>query len=172
MPATRKIWVKNMQTKQYLRRQLNEHGLRATPQRMIVMQILEEAERHLDAETISKIANIHDPNISLATVYRTLNALKEVELVSQLYFARDHKREYYEKVDKAEHYHFTCLSCGTVIEMQTTRINQAKEELAGEHGVAFSHTCMCFEGYCPECAPKRSDLIPNTELDKTYEHEH
>ncbi|MBW8011200.1 MAG: transcriptional repressor [Chloroflexi bacterium] len=161
-----------MQTKQYLRQQLNEHGLRATPQRLIVLQILEQAERHLDAETISQIANIHDPYISLATVYRTLNKLKDVDLVSQLYFARDHKREYYEKVDKAEHYHFTCLTCGKVIEMQTKRINQAKDELAGEHGVAFSHTCMCFEGYCPDCAPKRSDLIHTITSQHTLNHEH
>lgn len=170
-PATREIWVNNMQTKQNLRQQLNEHGLRATPQRLIVLQILEEAERHLDAETISQIANIRDPNISLATVYRTLNALKDVDLVSQLYFARDHKREYYEKVDKAEHYHFTCLTCGKVIEMQTKRIKQAKEELTNEYGVSFSHTCMCFEGYCSDCAPKRNDFIHAPALDRLHDHE-
>ncbi|MDH5505994.1 MAG: transcriptional repressor [Anaerolineae bacterium] len=145
----------SLDTSKAIRQQLNEHGLRATPQRLLVLQILEEAEEHLDAESISQLAHARDPKISLATVYRTLNKLKDVNLVAQRYFARDHKREYYEKVAKKEHYHFTCMSCGEIIELHTPRIRQAKQELSQELGIMFSHACMCFEGYCAQCAQNR-----------------
>jgi Fe2+ or Zn2+ uptake regulation protein len=122
---------------------------------MLVLQILEEAEEHLDAEAIYARARERDPNVSLATVYRTLSKLKEMGLVEQRYFARDHKREYYEATGKREHYHFTCLGCGKVIEVHTPRIAQARQELSEELGLVFTHACICFEGYCATCAAER-----------------
>ncbi len=137
------------------RARLKDEGLRVTPQRLLVLQVLQEAEEHLDAEAIHARAREHDPNVSLATVYRTLNKLKEMGLVEQRYFARDHKREYYEATGKEEHYHFTCLGCGEVIEVRTPRIAQARRELSEKLGLVFSHACICFEGYCPSCAAER-----------------
>ncbi len=140
-----------------VRQQLAQAGLRVTPQRLLVMEILEEADEHLDAEAIYERARDRDPRVSLATVYRTLAKLKEVGLVEQRYFARDHKREYYETSHKEEHYHFTCLGCGKVIEVHTPRIAQAQEELSKALGLIFTHACICFEGFCPECAARRQE---------------
>lgn len=134
-----------------INRLLHDHGLRATRQRQLVLHILEESDGHLDAEGIWTRGKDYDPELSLATVYRTLNLLKEIDLVSQRYFSRDHKKEYYEP-RKEEHYHFTCLGCGEVIEVHTNRIHQARQEMAGEMGLEFTHACVCFEGYCPSCA--------------------
>ncbi len=130
-------------------------GLRVTPQRVLILEILDEAEGHLDAEAVYERARERDERISLATVYRTLAKLKEVGLVEQRYFARDHKREYYESALKAEHYHFTCKGCGKVIEVETARIAQARAELSATLGIEITHVCVCFEGYCAECAAKR-----------------
>jgi len=138
-----------------VRERLRDEGLRVTPQRLLVLQVLQETEEHLDAEAIHARAREYDPNVSLATVYRTLSKLKEMGLVEQRYFAREHKREYYEVTSKEEHYHFTCLGCGAIIEVHTPRIAQAREELAEELGLVFTHACICFEGYCPSCAPER-----------------
>ncbi len=140
-----------------VRQQLVQAGLRVTPQRLLVMEILEESDDHLDAEAIYERARDRDPKVSLATVYRTLAKLKEVGLVEQRYFARDHKREYYEASHKEEHYHFTCLGCGKVIEVHTPRIAQAQEELSAALGLVFTHACICFEGFCPECAARRRE---------------
>ena len=139
------------------RERLRAEGLRVTPQRMLVLQILDEAEEHLDAETIYTRARERDPNVSLATVYRTLNKLKEMGLVEQRYFARDHKREYYEATGKKEHYHFTCLGCGQITEVHTPRIAQARRELAEKLGLVFTHACICFEGYCASCVAEREE---------------
>lgn len=144
-----------------IRKQLAELGLRATPQRLLVLAILEDANEHLDAEGIFEEARKRDPRISLATVYRTLSKLKEVGMVEQRYFARDHKREYYETARKEEHYHFTCLGCGKVMELHTPRIAQARQELSEELGIEFTHACICFEGFCPECAARRRERGQN-----------
>ncbi len=140
-----------------LHKQLADFGVRATPQRLLVLAILEEAEQHMDAESIYEEARKRDPKISLATVYRTLARLKAVGLVEQRYFARDHKREYYEMIGKGEHYHFTCLGCGKVLELHTPRIAQARRELSEALGLEFTHACICFEGFCPECAARRRE---------------
>ncbi len=153
-------------TRTKIRQELTSAGLRVTPQRLMVLEILHEADEHLDAEAIYERARERDPRISLATVYRTLAKLKEVGLVEQRYFARDHKREYYEATGKGEHYHFTCLGCGKVIEVETPRIAQARAELSAALGLEFTHACICFEGFCPECAARRREegLAPKREV--------
>jgi Fur family ferric uptake transcriptional regulator len=131
---------------------LHATGRRMTPQRALVLSILHESDEHLDAEAIWQQARTRDASINLATVYRTLTVLKDMGLVEQRYFARDHKREYYEAVGKHDHYHFTCRGCGKVIELETPRIRQARRELSAEHGLRIVHACICFEGYCAECS--------------------
>ena len=135
-------------------RKLRNAGLRATSQRIAVLQVLEQVHAHLDADAICQQAKLLDDSISLATVYRTLNRFKEVGLVQQRYLTRDHSREYYERADKEEHYHFHCRECGKVLELHTNRIAQAREELSAALGIQFTSACICFEGYCPECAAK------------------
>lgn len=133
---------------------LHASGLRLTPQRTLILSLLNETDEHLDAEGIFVLARDRMPGLNLATVYRTLAVLKDMGLVEQRYFARDHKREYYEAVGKREHYHFTCLGCGKVLEVETPRLRQAQRELSETLGLIFSHTCVCFEGYCAECASR------------------
>jgi Fe2+ or Zn2+ uptake regulation protein len=121
----------------------------------LILSILNETSQHLDAEAIFELAHKRLPGLNLATVYRTLAVLKEMGLVEQRYFARDHRREYYEAVGKREHYHFTCLDCGKVLEVETPRVRQAQRELGEALGLIFFHACVCFEGYCPECAREK-----------------
>ena len=130
---------------------LHATGRRLTAQRALVLKIIEESKDHLDVETIWQRANEIQTQLNLATVYRTLAVLKEMGFVQQRYFARDHKREVYESALKPEHFHFTCLGCGEIVEFETTRIQQARTELSEEVGVGITHACVCFEGYCSRC---------------------
>ncbi len=135
-----------------IKRRIQQAGLRATGQRIAILQVLEEAEEHLDAEAIFQRARQIDPSLGLATVYRTLARFKALGLVHQRYLSSDHSREFYERANKAEHYHFHCRGCGQVIELQTERIRQAREELSAQLGIRFTQACICFEGYCAECS--------------------
>jgi Fe2+ or Zn2+ uptake regulation protein len=131
-------------------------GLRMTAQRAAVIRVIDETEVHLDAEMIWKRAKAYDPNINLATVYRTLFVLKDMGLIDQRYFARKHKREVYESARKPEHYHFTCKDCGEVFEFETDKITKLRVDLETEFGWRMSHNCLCFEGYCTDCAKEKN----------------
>jgi len=132
----------------------HDMGLRMTPQRAVILKVIEESSGHLDAETIWKRAKEHDQKLNLATVYRTLVVLKGMGLIDQRYFARKHKREIYESTHKPEHYHFTCKACGEVFEFQTGHITELRADLETELGWKMSHSCICFEGYCAKCAER------------------
>ena len=130
---------------------LHASGRRMTPQRALVLSVLRESGGHLDAKRIWRLAREHDRRLNLATIYRTLDVLKEIGLVDQRYFARDHKREIYELAQKPEHYHFSCLGCGQVIEFETTHMLHVGRELVEQYGLHLTNACVCFEGFCAEC---------------------
>ncbi|OGO29589.1 MAG: hypothetical protein A2136_07700 [Chloroflexi bacterium RBG_16_54_11] len=132
-------------------------GGRITPQRHIVLDVIETSTQHLDAEAIFQKAREKDPAISLATVYRTLAVFKDMGLVNQSYTARTHTRDLYEPVGAPKHYHFTCLNCHQVIEFQSLGLTKLINQIQGELGAEISHVCMCVEGYCCECAEKRKE---------------
>jgi Fe2+ or Zn2+ uptake regulation protein len=140
-----------------LRRQLRDAGLRVTPQRMVVLEVLEKGE-HLDAMAIHRNAAKAQRGLSLATVYRTLAALTEAGLIEQRYLDSDHSREYYEAVRGPEHHHMTCLGCGKVIEFETRRIRQLRSELEASRGWTLQRTCLCIEGYCSACQATRRSI--------------
>ena len=139
---------------------LRATGHRITPQRQIVLDVVENSAEHLDAEAVYRRAQEKGPHISLATVYRTLAVLKDEGLIEQRYLARDHAREHYEPVGAPEHYHFTCLGCRRVVEVQSPRANQLRAELEAELGLHVLQACLCLEGYCQTCAAKRPAARP------------
>ncbi|MFQ5342092.1 MAG: Fur family transcriptional regulator [Anaerolineae bacterium] len=130
---------------------LKAAGKYLTQQRRLILEIIQESDEHLDAEAIYLRGKPRDPTLSLSTVYRTLNLLKELDLVEQCYFARDHQRERFEAKDAPEHYHFTCRRCGQIIEFETGLITEIRENLERKFGVDVAHSCICFEGLCADC---------------------
>ncbi len=132
---------------------LQATGKRITAQRRLLLKVLAESRAHLDAEEIYTLAKEKDPNISLATVYRTLNVLTEAGLVEERANIRDSQRHCYEVTDKI-HYHFTCLSCQRVIEFEAPLIEQAIAELAERLSLDIVHTRVHADGYCPACRQK------------------
>lgn len=125
-----------------------------TPQRRLILEVLEESDEHLDAEALHDQAKIHDPDISLATVYRTLAVLKEMGLVEEHHLGEDHS--HYEAVRDGPHYHFTCLGCGKVIEFGTPLIAQVKQELSEREGVRVIGAHLHLSGYCAQCQAKKA----------------
>ncbi len=136
---------------------LREGGRRITPQRQIVLEVIETSDVHLDAEAIYQRAKAKDARISLATVYRTLAVLKGMGLVEQRYIAPDHERELYEPIGAPEHYHLTCRDCGAAIEFQSRFVQRLRAELERELGVEVARACVCLDGYCPHCAAARRE---------------
>ena len=75
---------------------LRTTGLRVTAQRALILEIIRHGEGHLDADEIHLRAKKKQPRLSLSTVYRTLQKLKELNLVEELHFDENH--HHYERI--------------------------------------------------------------------------
>jgi len=124
-------------------------GRRLTAQRRLILQVLEESDGHLDADALYDRVKARDPDVSLATVYRTLAVLREIGLVEEHRLGEDHG--HYEAVREEPHYHFTCLRCGKVIEFDTPLMAQVEQGLCEQEGVRVTSTHLHVSGYCVQC---------------------
>ncbi len=102
-------------------------GLKMTGQRRIILRVLDEAEDHPSVDTVYERSKIVDPSISMATVYRTLNLLSEMDLVVRHDFNEKFSR--YE-VNMEHHHHLIDVETGDVIEFQNAEIETMKQEIA------------------------------------------
>jgi len=106
----------------------------------------------LSADEIFYLARREVPRLSLSTVYRTLDLLKELDLVSELHLAGDQSR--YE-AQSDEHQHLVCLGCGKIVEFQCAHCAAVHQRLASEHGFSITAGRVELFGYCEECARAR-----------------
>jgi len=133
-------------------------GRRLTPQRRLILEVVEESETHLDAEAIHARVKLQDPNISLATVYRTLPILKQMGLVEEHRLGEGHS--HYEAARNRPHYHFVCLGCGKVIEFDAPLLAQVIGELSEQRGVSVTHAHLRLSGYCTQCQSRAEGEDP------------
>jgi Fur family ferric uptake transcriptional regulator len=124
-------------------------GRRLTSQRRLILEVLEESDVHLDAETLFVRAKARDPEISLATVYRTLAVLKELGLVEEHTLGEEHG--HFEAVRNGPHYHFACLRCGKVIEFDAPEVARVARRLGEREGVRVTDAHLNLSGYCAAC---------------------
>ena len=104
-------------TTESLTDRMRAKGLRMTSQRLVLAELLENADEHLDAEKVYQLARRKDPKIHRATVYRTLNTLKKLGLVDELDLMHvTGDRHFYEIRPSVFHIHLVCMRCGAVEE--------------------------------------------------------
>jgi Fur family transcriptional regulator, ferric uptake regulator len=106
-------------------------GLKMTGQRKIILKVLGTAEDHPSVESVYERSKKIDPSISIATVYRTLNLLDEMNLVIRHEFQEGHSR--YE-LNWDHHHHLVDLDTGQVIEFQNEELEKLKEKIAQDLG--------------------------------------
>lgn len=141
-----------MEHRQDLIEAVRSQGGRLTHQRQLVLEILDESQGHLDAETVYARARERGARIGLATVYRTLAFLKKAGLVDEHQFGEDHG--HFEAVQEDRpHYHFTCLRCGQVVEFQSPQVMEMANKLCESEGLQVVAVELHFSGYCARCRP-------------------
>ncbi len=132
---------------------LQASGHRITRQRRVVLEVLEESQEHLDAESLYQKARQRAPRISLATVYRTVAVLKQMGLIAEYSLGEEHG--HFETVPETPHYHFTCIGCGQVVEFDTPQVAVAIQELAEREGLEICTVQFSLTGYCACCRAGR-----------------
>jgi Fur family ferric uptake transcriptional regulator len=130
-------------------RQSSLPGKRSTAQRRLLLELIGQAEGHVDAGELYLQAREMESTISLSTVYRNLKLFKELGLVEERHFAEDH--HHYEPKAKVEHCHLFCLGCGRVIEFVSPLVEQLRREAGGEHAFDVTDTEVSMSGYCSDC---------------------
>jgi Fur family ferric uptake transcriptional regulator len=131
---------------------LGERGIRLTRQRRVILQVMDDAEQHLDVDQIFARAKEIDDGVHIVTVYRTIELLKKERLIDELdllHLRGD--RHYYETHGPRDHIHVACLRCGKVREFESRLYEQLKSQIEKDFGmkVTISRTEVC--GYCAEC---------------------
>lgn len=107
-------------------------GLRVTGQRRTIAQVLEDSDDHPDVETIHARASALDPNISVATVYRTVKLFEESGLLERREFGDGRAR--YEDAERDHHDHLIDVQTGEVIEFVDPEIEALQEKIAARLG--------------------------------------
>jgi Fur family ferric uptake transcriptional regulator len=107
-------------------------GLRLTDQRRTIAGVLEAADDHPDVEELYARASAEDPNISLATVYRTVKLFEEAGILEKLDFRDGRAR--YEDAEREHHDHLIDLNSGEVIEFVDPDIEALQERIAAKLG--------------------------------------
>ncbi|MGB4057338.1 MAG: Fur family transcriptional regulator [Alphaproteobacteria bacterium] len=108
-----------------------EAGLKMTGQRRVILKVLGTSEDHPSVESVYERAKAIDPSISIATVYRTLSLLDEMNLVIRHEFQEGHSR--YE-LNWDHHHHLIDLETGQVVEFQNDELEKLKKKIARDLG--------------------------------------
>jgi Fur family ferric uptake transcriptional regulator len=107
-------------------------GLRMTEQRRTIAEVLDSTTDHPDVEELYARASAQDPNISLATVYRTVKLFEEAGILERVDFGDGRAR--YEDAERAHHDHLIDLNTGAVIEFVDPEIEALQEKIAEKLG--------------------------------------
>src|SRR3954454_6609291 len=131
---------------------LHSRGQRVTPQRLVINRTLQELHRHVSAEEILGAVEERLPNVSLPTVYSTLELLGELGLVRRVGPAGG-RVLFDPRMD--EHQHAVCSVCGRVEDLDTDV--DAAPALAAARRAGWSDAAagMLVTGVCESCANSR-----------------
>jgi Fur family peroxide stress response transcriptional regulator len=125
---------------------------RLTPQRLAILRILSQSAGHPSAEQIYEQIKVDYPTISLATIYKTLNLLKNVGEVFEVTFAS--MGSHYDGNKPYPHPHLICTKCGQILDPPCESMAGIAEEIARQTGYKITHQQLNFLGLCPQCQQK------------------
>jgi len=144
-------------TMEDLRKKLQERQNKMTPQRREVLQIfLDHPGEHLSAEDVHDILRQSKSDIGLATVYRTLDLLSDLDILLKLKL--DDRFSSYEinTTDPSvhHHHHLICAKCDKVIEFEDDLLEELEQKIESQLGFHVLNHEVKFIGYCKECREK------------------
>jgi len=139
-----------------LEAELEARGVRLTRQRRVIVQVVDTAQRHLDADEILERAHKLDPAVHRVTVYRTIDLLKRHGLIDELdllHLRGD--RHYYESHGPRDHIHVACLRCGKVREFESHLYDKLKRQIERDCGIRIKVSRTEVGGYCESCQAQK-----------------
>ena len=128
---------------------LQELGYRLTPQRIMVLDAVEQADSHISADEIHTQVLGRYPHMNISTVYRTLELLEKLGLVTKTDLGDGRVR--YHSIKKGHHHHLVCQKCGAIIDMEESILSPLWAEIRQQYDFKVNMKHLAFFGLCPRC---------------------
>ncbi len=135
---------------------LREAGHRLTPQRESVLAVIAESESHLTAEEIIARVRVRYPYLNKSAVYRSLDLLTELGLVTQTDLGHGHVE--YELHHHPHHHHLVCNHCKQVRQIDHAAFAALSKKLEREFGFKADLDHFAIFGTCKKCQPRAAKL--------------
>src|SRR5246127_1629136 len=151
--------INTAETTGKLQQALGKRRIRLTRQRRVILQVMDDAEQHLDVDQILERAQKIDSGVHLVTVYRTIDLLKKHGLIDELdllHLRGD--RHYYETHGPRDHIHVACLRCGKVREFESRLYEQLKQQIARDCSIDITVSRTEIGGICNDCLAKERSV--------------
>ena len=137
-----------------VRERLHERGLRWTPQRRTLIDVLARTNGHVTgAELVERCRRV-DPTTIPSTVYRTLDVLEEIGIISHSHAADG--REEFHVLPVIEHGHLECRTCGATWEIPASEASELVRGLERRRGFSVDVSHLSISGTCADCLPTRA----------------
>jgi Fur family ferric uptake transcriptional regulator len=144
-----------------LRQRLEGHASRITAPRQAIMEFLSQSSKHLSAKEIYASLHRSYPGLGLSTVYRTLDLLAGMGIVTKLSLGDGQSRyELKSKKKEEHHHHLICTHCGEIInyseflEEELRLVKKTEEKLAKKYNFLIQDHNIEFLGICEKCKGK------------------
>lgn len=124
-------------------------GYRLTPQRMMVLAAVQGSEDHVSVDDIYSHVRDRYPHVDISTVYRTLELLERLGLVTKADLGEGRVR--YHWAEKGRHHHLVCQKCGRVLELDESSLLPLKDLLLREYGFRADLSHLAVFGRCDQC---------------------
>jgi Fur family ferric uptake transcriptional regulator len=128
---------------------LRQEGYRLTPQRMMILGIINDSMSHISAEEIHRKVCERYPFVNISTIYRTLNLLKKLRLISETDLGEGYVR--YELLERERHHHLVCRQCGESFAFEDELLKPLQLRLLKDYGFAADVDHFAIFGLCQRC---------------------
>lgn len=133
-------------------------GYRLTPQRLMIVEAVHDSDEHVSADDIfQKVLGVY-PHINVSTVYRTLELLKELDLVTETDLGEG--KVFYHWAEKGRHHHLVCQSCGSLVALEDSMLDSLQETIRERYGFQANLSHLALFGLCKQCQGKNNGSRP------------
>jgi Fe2+ or Zn2+ uptake regulation protein len=130
---------------------LRAQGYRLTPQRLTILRILQDADRHLTPVEVYQLAQAAMPGLTEPTVYRTLSFLTEQGLLLAAHVSNG---QIVYEIAEHSHHHLICRACGGTREIDHHALASLYQQFQDSTGYLIDSIHLTFFGLCPDCQKK------------------
>lgn len=138
-----------------VRERLHERGLRWTPQRRLLVEVLAQTDGHITGSELVERVREQDPEVTPSTVYRTLDVLEDIGLIRHAH-GLDGREEFHVRPAR-EHGHMHCSVCGQAWEVSAADVAGLVDDFERTRGFKVDLGHLSVVGICADCQEREAD---------------